>query len=845
MHKCANIKNTNYMKKITLLFVLFCVMASTFAAPARRVPITYRQSDGTDLYVLVTGDETFHYYITIDGVPVIKDANGDYCYATLDDNNRFISTGCIAHNAGARGFNELQIIDANDFSGMGNTINAMARAARRGAPAKAATVSPMGEVNVPVLLVEYADYEFTFSKEEMSDFLNKKDYEGYDNPIAKSIGSAKDYFIAQSGGKFTPNFIVTDIITLPNNMAYYGGNNSSDNDTRPGHMIADALKIADADMDFSIFDNNGDGEVEFVYCIYAGYGENVTGNDENTIWPHQWELSSTTGTKTYDGVKFDVYACSNELAISEEFSQAYGGKYLSGIGTMCHEFSHCLGLPDFYDTSSSGTGLSTFGYWDLMDSGSYTAEGYIPTGYSAYERDFMGWRTLEVLTEKGDYSMEALTSGGYGYKIVSDANSNEYYIIENRQQEGWDKYIFNGGMLITHVDYNASAWNNNTVNNTKSHLRYSLVPADNEIIEYDGTNGSEVNASYKGDVWPGTSGNTAFTDTSVPAATLFTGGYLGKPITDISVENGVVSFSFMKGILDAPAVLPATDITDSSFTANWEAVETATEYTVELEKFVQLGEGEGDAVTLLSEDFVGCTKSNEAINNLDDYTAATGWTGSKIYGEQGVMRVGSSSSVGSLKTPKLNNNGKVTVAFALTNYNTKDTGCVLTVSLVNANGVAVATEDFVATTSWETKEVAFDAAGDFYIEFSTTNSTGKKRVNIDDVVVSYRSSSTSTLIDRVTTTNTSYTFTGLEGDGVYRYRVSAGDGYGVSEFSDYETVTIFPTSIESVLADACGFCEIYTIGGVLVYSGNKENIPALSPGTYIIKCGDVIEKIAF
>lgn len=831
------------MKKITLFLLLFSLVVSTFAAPARRVPITHRQSDGTDLYVTLTGDEGFHYCITLDGVPVVKCENGDYCYATLSDDGLLVSTGCIAHNAGARSFNELQIIDTNDFADMGNTLASKARAARRSAPAKAATVTTTGEVNVPVLLVEYKDVKFTFSKQELSDFLNKENYAGYENPIATSIGSAKDYFIAQSGGKFKPNFIVTDIVTLPNNMAYYGGNDANGNDRRPGHMIADGLAAADPNFDFSIFDNDGDGKVEFVYCIYAGYGENVTGNDENSIWPQQWELSATAGVKTHDNVKFDVFACSNELAVSEDFSESYGGKYLSGIGTMCHEFSHCLGLPDLYDTSSSGTGLSTFGYWDIMDSGSYTAEGYVPTGYSAYERDFMGWLPLEVLNEKGQYSMKPLTSGGHGYKIVNDANSDEYYVLENRRQEGWDTYLFNAGMLISHVDYSATAWNNNTVNNTKSHLRLSLVPADNEILEYDGTNGAEANASYKGDVWPGTSGNTEFTDTSVPAATLFTGGTLGKPVTNITLTDGVVSFLFMWS-LDAPVVLPATDITDSSFTANWQAVEDAAGYTVELQKVVELAEGEGDAIALLSEDFVGCTKDNETISDVNDHTATEGWSGSKIYGERGVMRVGSSSSAGTLKTPKLNYDGTVTVNFSMKNYNTADSGCVLTVSMINKNGVAVDSESFAAAADWADKEVEFDAAGDFYIEFSTVNSTGKKRVNVDDIAVVYKSSQSVTLIESVTTTATSHNFTGLEGDGVYRYRVSASDSYTSSEFSAYEGVTIFPTSIDSIVADGVGVCEVYTIGGVLIYSGSKDNIPALAPGTYVVKCGSITMKVS-
>ena len=598
-------------------------------------------------------------------------------------------------------------------------------------------------------------------------------------------------------------------------MSYYGANDSSGEDGRPGHMIADGLSAADANMDFSIFDNDGDGKVEFVYCIYAGYGENVTGNSTNTIWPHQWELSSSVGVKTHDGVKFDVYACSNELAVSESFAQQYGGYYLSGIGVMCHEFSHCLGLPDLYDTTYS-SGLSTFNYWDLMDSGSYTAEGYVPVGYSAYARDFMGWKSLEVINERGDYSMVSINKKeGKGYKIVNDANSNEYFVLENRQVDVWDTYLFNTGMLISHIDYDKNIWNNNTLNTNKNHLRYSLVPADNEILEYTGSNGSAVSASYRGDVWPGTSGNTEFTDTSVPAAKVFTGGYLGKPVTNIKEENEVVYFSFMKGVIDTPAVLPATDVASNAFRANWGAVEYAAEYIVELEKVVDAGEGNGEAKVLLSENFAGCTKANETINNLDNYLSEPGWSGAKLYGEQGVIRVGTASTAGSLRTPKLNNNGKVTLSFSMKKYNTTDTGAVLTISLVKSSGVATDIVSISATSDWVQKEVEIDATGDFYIEFSTKNSTGKKRVSVDNVVVSYKSSITTTLVESISTAELSYVFTGLEPETTYRYRVAADDGDAISEYSGYVTVTTAARQVISGDVDGDGVVDVADVTAIV------------------------------
>ncbi len=812
-----------------MLFLLVFAVNALFAAPARKVTITHKQSDGTELYVQLNGDEAFHYYTTLDNVPVVKGGNGDYFYALLADDGTFVASDLVAHNSGARNFEEQSLIDANDFSDMRGEMRSIARArAAKYTASRAATIAPKGEVYVPVLLVQYSDVKFKFTKEVVSDFLNKENYEGYENPIAKSPGSARDYFVAQSDGQFRPNFVVTDIVTLPNTMAYYGANDSSGNDARPGNMIADALAAADAGMDFSVFDNNGDGKVEFVYCIYAGYGENVTGNSSNTIWPHQWELSASVGVKTYDGVKFDVYACSNELAVSEDFAEAYGGHYLSGIGTMCHEFSHCLGLPDIYDTE--GTGESTFNYWDIMDSGCYAAEGYVPVGYSAYARDFMGWRPLEVLNEKGHYSMSSINEKeGKGYKVVNDANSNEYFILENRQNGGWDAYLFNTGMLISHIDYDKTIWNNNTLNTNKKRLRYSLVPADNEILEYDGNNSAAVAASYRGDVWPGTSNNTAFTDTSLPAAKVFTGGYLGKPVTNIKEENGIVSFSFMMGVVDAPEALDATEISHNAFRANWKAVEQVEEYFVELEKVIEVGDGEGDATVLLSENFTGCTKANEEIKSLDDYLAATGWTGSKLYGETGVMRVGTSAGAGSIRTPKLNHSGTLTLSFSMKKYNTNDTGSVLTISVVKSNGVATDIESFTASGSWDEKVVEVDVTGDFYIELSTKNSTGKKRVSIDNVVIGYNSSVASTIVESASTSETSYLFTGLEPGTTYRYRVAASDGYATSDYSQYVTVVTAVRQYGDINGD--GDVDVADVTTVVGY--------ILSPSTSSIKFEEV------
>ena len=679
------------MKKIISILLLLTMVVSVFAAPANRAALSYKQSDGTVLYVMLNGDEAFHYYSTLDGVPVVKDGD-NYCYALLSDDNVLVSTGCVAHNEGVRNLEEQAIIDANKFSGMQDDMAEVAcmRAAQY-TFSRASAKKYVGEMNIPVLLVEYSDVKFSFTKEQISDILNKKDYEGYDYPsykegntvyYDKSPGSAKDYFIEQSGGLFTPNFIVSDIVTLPNKMSYYGANNASGTDVRRGQMMADGLAKADANFDFSKFDNDGDGKAEFLYCIYAGYGENIGGNDANTVWPHAWKLSASVGKKTYDGVQFDAYACSQELTASPDYSEYYGGASLSGVGMVCHEFSHILGLVDLYNTK---TGYSTtFNYWDLMDLGCYAADSYYPVNYSAFQREYVGWKELETIEEKECYSLTAVSQGGAGYKILNDANSDEYFILENRQQEGWDTYLFNSGMIITHVDFDQSAWDNHKLNNDDNHQRFALIPADDEIIIYDGVNGSAAGASFRGDAWPGTSGNRAFTDTSKPAAKVFTGGYLGKPVTNITVNGDVVSFRFLYDALNAPQALLATDVTERAFCANWEAVECASSYVVEVEKMV---------------------------------------------GEQAVF------------------------------------------------------------------------------------------------------------VERVSTSDVCCAFDNLDSDAVYRYKVSANDACGSSEFSQYATVALLPTSVDGVAADGDALCGIYTSAGVRVYEGRVSSVPQLSKGVYIVAYG--------
>ena len=822
------------MKRFLLVLVAALVMFTGFAAPAYRKPFTVKQSDGTVLTVVLSGDEALHFYATADGKPLVKETNGDFSYATFS-NGAFVSTKQLAHDSASRGADELALLSSIDYEAMkadiskaGNARSATYRAAAQRAGSQ---IVPEGDVNIAVVLVQFKDVKFTYTKEDINNVLNTEGYK-LENPFAKSVGSARDYFIAQSDGKFRPNFMVTDIVTLDNDMSYYGGNDANDEDKKAAYAVKEGIQKADATFDFSKCDNDGDGEVEFVYCIYAGYSESY-GADENTIWPHQWEMSAQAGLITVDRVKCNTYACSGELVYNEDYESEIG-KVLAGIGLICHEFSHCLGLHDIYDTTYE-SGNWCMDYWDVMDQGNYAAEGYVPVGYSAYQRDFCGWRDLVVLDEKGSYSMPPLTQGGVAYKVVNDANSNEYYIFENRKQESWDTYLFNSGMLVIHVDYNKTAWDNNEINTKKNHPRYTIIPADNELAVYGEVSNSEFSASLKGDVWPGTSGNTELTNTSIPAAKVYTGGFMNKPVTNIAYKDDVISFDFMSGVFaGVPKALEATDVTETSFVANWEPLEDAGEYAVELYRITEAANGMGDAVSILSEDFLDFTETNEDVSStIDDYTSVSGWDGYKIYSEGGILRVGTANNGGFVTTPTLEVQGSVAVLFSSKLYNVNDTGAKLIVSIKQPNGVVVASKEVVPTSDLVNYTLTATVNGKFYVEFSTTSSTGKKRADVDNIVVSTTSPILSEKVTSIVTDKTSHLFDGLDTDSKYRYRVQARDEYGSSEFSDYVVVSLLSTGIDEIIASD-GAVEVYAVSGVKLYGGDAGSMPALKNGVYVV-----------
>ena len=865
------------MKKLTTLLAALCVCAQMSAVPAKPVKRTVQQSDGTTLTIMLHGDENFHFYTTLDGIPVVEDANGSFSYATVQ-NGLLAASRQLAHNAETRTTAEanyvgsLQTAVKNHISttwtqrAEKRNAHRLERAKlRRTQAAKAprrAGSSMEGNKKGLVILVNFKDKTF---KKTRQDYDNCFNTEGYNKD--QHIGSVRDYFFDQSYGKLTIDFDVVGPYTLKNNMAYYGGNDSQGNDKAPEEMVLEAVQAANDEVNFADYDWDGDGEVDQVYVIYAGFGE-ASGAASNTIWPHEWQLSAglsgyPNGVKL-DGVYIDTYACSNELS-------GISGSRMDGIGTACHEFSHCLGLPDFYDTTyEGGFGM---GPWSVLDGGCYNGptvgsisyDGSVPCAYNAYERMFAGWLTPTELKEGAYISgMKAITDAPEAYIIYNEANKNEYYLLQNIQLSGWNKCAYGHGLLVMHVDYNANAWAGNTVNNTLSHQRCTIIPADNtlKMTLYQGSYYTDYN-DVPGDPYPGTSNNHSLTDTTTPAATLYNnnkGGkkLMNKPIEDIQEANGLISFSFNGGEqIPAPVATDATNVTENGFTANWNVVEGAETYTLEL---TEKNTSPLTGTTLLEEDFTGfdaITNMNTDVStSLDTYTNQSGWTGTKVFGGKATgqgfgVRLGSSQKAGSITSPLLDApaTGEVEITFKAGPWNANNKASFVVV-LTSASGAPLDSMEYSVSTT--TEDLTFTASTDIDEPFTVTFRTNSKgyRMFLGNLTVyngekpasAQRRAAAKQTIEGITTN--SYTLTGLTGQ-KYTYRVKAVANGKESEWSNSITLVISEIidAIEQSLWED-GTVEVYNSNGIFLRRTSLANWQNNLPrGIYILKSAGSTRKI--
>lgn len=603
------------MKKF-LIFVGLLLLRSIYisAVPAYPAKKVVTLSNGMTIALTLRGDEHFSYYT--------DDNNQPYC---LQESGEYIP---ISSNDIAIAWNK-KIQEAN--------TRRQERARARGIHAIGEPQQNLtGKKKGIVILMEFQDQKFSIQnpKATYQDFFNKEGYNDYG-----MTGSVKDYFKAQSYGDLEIDFDVAGPYEAFHTMSWYGAHDGNSNDRNPAELMKEACLRADEDVNFAEYDWNGDGEVEQIFVIYAGYGENY-GAPQETIWPHEWAFSGSGSTLNLDNVILNTYACSCEL-------RGTTGAELDGIGPACHEFSHCLGLPDFYDTKGTNYAM---GKWDVMCSGSYNNNGCTPAGYTSYEKTFAGWiKPIELNTMTRIEGMKPISDSKEAYILYNDNNKNEYYLLENRQNIGFDAGLSGHGLLVLHVDYDKDVWASNSVNVAASRQRMTIIPADGKLSS----------ANEKGDPFPGSQGITELTNYSSTTATLYNDNsdgtkLMGKPIDNIrESEDGLISFVACRPELGIPNPDNGKAIEgDASFIISWPAVKDAISYELEV---TEMGAAAQTPAEALEREFTFNEMESKSVGfsdvsgKLSDYKL-TGWSGSKIFTTPNKMRLGTSTSSGYVRT---------------------------------------------------------------------------------------------------------------------------------------------------------------------------------------------------
>lgn len=579
------------MKKIIIFSLLVvCFVQTTFAIPAYPKPLKVKQADGSWLTIQMRGDEHGHYVLTSDGIPLVFNARQEnYEYADWKD-GKVQASGIKAVEASERTAKVKAFVESLDKSvilesfkrarlqqlqqTLSSRRNASLKAGSNPQKEKLNNFPTIGEVHSLVILVQFADTKFSTVGSDAHQFFNNMLNEPGFTYSNGANGSARDFYLNSSNGRFQPQFDVIGPVTLPEKYSYYGANQGSsvDNPARLEQFVREACTLADPLVDFSQYDHNQDGYIDNIYFFYAGKGEADSG-DGNAIWPHSAYYSdmakdaglSETSLKL-DGIEVGNYTCSNEINGTLITPQP------AGIGTFVHEFGHVLGLADHYDVNY---GMTTFapGSFDTMAQASYNNNGNTPAAFSAYERACLGWLDLTVLKNGVDSLnvLPDLNDSNKAYVVpVGGTNDEEYFIMENRQKKGWDAFIPGHGMLLWHIDYDAKAWEKNELNITGTHQRVDIVEADNKLTDN----------TRAGDPFPGTSNVTQCNLTS------WAGGKV-MSLDDIEEKDGIINL--MLGGLNLKLNTPdvkVTEVQDSSIVVGWTDVPVAKRYVLNISSVV-------------------------------------------------------------------------------------------------------------------------------------------------------------------------------------------------------------------------------------------------------------------
>lgn len=684
----------------SLLLVVLCTLTVNAVPAQPGIWRTLTLPGGVTVEAELCGDEFVHFWKTAGGKLYIQTNDGYRLTTEAEINATAYSRRSLAFGESTNGnASRRRLIGAKNNSAL------------------------LGEKKALIILVDFTDKKFSMTdpKSFYSRMANEENY-----AYGKQSGSLYDYFKKQSEGKFLLNFDVVGPISMDQTSAYYGGDDGNNTDVNVGTMICKAITMANSEVNWKDYDWNGDNEVEQVYIIYAGQGQ-ATGGGADTVWPHKFQVSAYGYTSfkpmEFGGVKIDVYACSNEIGSS---------KQPAGIGTICHEFSHCLGFPDFYDTTGNSGATKTqygMGTWDLMNSGSHNNGGYTPPNYTCWEKMVAGWITpTEITSDYYARNIKALQHGGESFVIYNDVDRDEYYMIENRRKTGWDSHIASSGLLIMHVDYDQLIFDRYNAPNTlkpgiNDHQRFTIYHADNTDTDYD-----EATDPYPFG-W-----NNLLSKNSVPALMAYnlnegTSNLLDVKISRIEAhDDGSMSFCFGDPV-------------------------------------------KGDKAIIFSESFDNCVGTGANDGNWMSFKTATGeylsdnegWTGAYKRGGFLCGRFGSSATNASVQTPEIAFTGDCTLWLKAAGF-----GMASSKVTVSSDNSAVTIDDpvmEVKTDNWTVFTMSVKGAGAARLTFE-----GNGPFYLDDIIITDQNATgiSHPAISDVETGGSMYSISGQRVDSSYR-----------------------------------------------------------------------------
>lgn len=487
-----------------VLLVVVCSVEYVFAVPAYPRKVFLQLSDGTEVPISLKGDEHCKWAQTEDGYTLLPSDSFGWCFAQADDTGSAVPSAFKLCAEGQRSETLRDFLDKQPkYMKPAAWKIAKAKRLTKGAKSSHRTASVVGERRALVILMEFADLPFRKSAAEFDALFNEK---GYCADGAQ--GSVYDYFREVSYGQLSLHSDILGPYRASRTMAYYGANQFDGTDSNPYALFLEAIQYAMNEVDLSTYDMDGDGYVDNVHIVFAGYGEEA-GAASNAIWSHEAMFPEIT----VQGMKIDSYSCTPEL-------RGNRGTGISRIGSCCHEMGHALGALDYYDTDYSADGeFEGTGEWDIMASGSWNNEGITPSHFNPYVKAYdFGWVEVKTISTTGDYVLEPSTTQKDEIYRVNTNSEGDYYLLESRVRMGFDSALPGEGLMVYHVHPGISRkFASNAVNAAAPQMMYPVCASSPVAIPtYSSASYGDINTG--GCPFPGTSHNTSFGAHTVPAA---------------------------------------------------------------------------------------------------------------------------------------------------------------------------------------------------------------------------------------------------------------------------------------------------------------------------------------